>query len=282
MNTKKIREYIMIIVGVICVAVGVYFFMMPNSIAAGGINGLAMVINRHIPVLPIGGIMIVIDVILYIVAFYAIGKGFGFKTIFSSLSLSTTIWILEAFVPMNNPLTDDIFMEMIFGIIIQAVGMAIIFIQNASTGGTDIISKILNKYFHTKLGTGVLLADLVVVALAFNTFGFKKGLYALFTVILNGLVIDKVIQSINTLKEVKIISPRSKDVEDYILNNIGRGCTVYLAKGSYSQENINVLCTVVNKKEFSMLKNYIKSLGESSFISTNDVYETLGEGFEEL
>lgn len=279
---KVFKDYLIIVLGVFLVASGIYFFMIPNEIAGGGINGLAIVINSYVPRMPIGIIMLIIDCILYVVAFIVIGPEFGGKTIFSSLLLSFTIFILEKFVPLESTLTGDIFMEMLFGIITCAVGMAIIFEKDGSTGGTDIIAKILNKYFHINMGKGILMVDMIVVLLALNAFGLRKALYALFAVILNGIVIDKAIEGLNTYKEVRIISPKLEEIESFILNKLGRGATVYSAKGSYSNSQIEVLWTIVDRREFVELKKFIKEVDQKAFLSVSESYEILGEGFEKL
>ena len=190
---------------------------------------------------PIGAIMFCIDAVLFLVAFIVIGPSFGGKTIFSSLLLSSTIFVLEKLVPLNGPLTDDLFIEIIFGIFAQSLGMAIIFNEDASTGGTDIIAKILNKYFHINMGKGVLMVDMIVVLMAMNAFGLKKGLYALFTVVVTGLAIDRAIEGFNSVKEIKIISKEIRRIEDFILNDLGRGSTIYHATGSYSKNDTEVL-----------------------------------------
>lgn len=277
-----VKDYLIILIGIFMVAGGVYFFLMPNDIAAGGINGLAMVINKFIPAIPVGGAMFCIDIVLFIVAFLVIGANFGGKTIFASLSLSSTIFILEKVVPITNPLTNDMFIELIFGIIIQAIGMALVFHANASTGGTDIIAKIINKYTHMNIGKAVLLADIVVVMLALLAFGFKSGLYSLFAVILNGLVIDKVIEGLNVCMEVKILSDEIDKIEKFILDELGRGATRYYGMGSYSRRDMEVLVTIVDRNEFLKLKAYIKETDPDAFVSVTEAYDTLGEGFKKL
>lgn len=279
---KSLKDYIIITIGVLLVASGLYFFMMQNNIAAGGISGLAMVLNHYIPWLPVGGMMFIIDGVLFVVAFLVIGPDFGGRTIYSSLLLSSTTFLLEKFVPMKESLTGDMFMEMIFGIIISAIGLAVIFNKNASTGGTDIIAKILNKYFQVNMGKGVLMADLVVVTMAMAAFGLRQGLYALFAVILNGMVIDRAIEGLNSCKQVKIISDKYLVIENFILEDLGRGATVYNATGSFSQNEIKVLETIVSTKEFIKIKNYIKEIDPNAFVMVADVHETLGEGFKSI
>ncbi|MEW8955336.1 YitT family protein [Clostridium sp.] len=280
--SRNLRDYLFIVIGVLCVASGLYFFMIPNNIAGGGISGIAMVLNHYIPIIPVGGAMFIIDGILFIVAFVIIGPSFGAKTIFSSLLLSSTIFILEKIVPLKGSLTGDIFLEMVFGIMLTAIGMAVIFNSDASTGGTDIIAKILNKYFHLNMGKGVLFTDLVVVIFAMGAFGLKSGLYALFAVVLNGMVIDRAIDGLNSVKEIRIISSKRSYIEKFILEELERGATVYHATGSYSKSQVEVLSVIVDRKEFIRLKNYIKEVDPNAFLSVTEVYEALGYGFKKI
>ncbi|MCI6276891.1 MAG: YitT family protein [Clostridium sp.] len=276
---KKVKDYFIITIGAILVAVSLNFLVMPNNVAAGGVNGMAMVLNHYFPSIPVGALMVIFNVILFLLAFILIGTSFGAKTIYASLLLSGSIWILEKVCPVTHSLTGDVLLELIFGIILQAIGMATIFYRNASTGGTDIIAKILNKYFHINLGKGVLLADLVVVTAAALTFGFKEGLYALFVIILNGFAIDKVIEGFNACKEVRIISSKQEEIKSFILNELSRGATIYYAKGAFSESPVEVLWTIVDTKELIKIKNFIREVDPQAFVSVAEVYETLGEGF---
>ncbi|MBU5592377.1 YitT family protein [Clostridium sp. MSJ-4] len=278
--TKNIKDYVIITFGITLVAIGTYFFLMPNDIAAGGVNGLAMIINKHFPVLPVGTSMFFMNIILFIIAFIMIGKTFGARTIYASFLLSGVIRVLEVVYPHNVPFTDDALLELFFGILIQGAGMGIIFNKNASTGGTDIIAKILNKYFHTNLGKGVLMSDLTITVLAVFTFGLKEGLYALMAVTLNGMVIDRMIEGLNSCMEVRIISEKRDLIEEFILKKLGRGATTYYAKGSYSKHNIEVLCTIVDTKEFIKIRNFIKDVDPKAFVNVTEVFETLGDGFK--
>lgn len=279
---KELKDYVVITFGVFLVAVALYFFIMPNDIAGGGVNGLAMVLNLVFPIISVGAFMFIVNIILFIVAFIFIGKSFGARTIYSSFLLTGIILVLEKTYPVKKPFTNDILLELFFAIFIQAVGLAIVFNKNASTGGTDIVAKILNKYFHINLGKGVLIADLVVTVLAGVTFGFQKGLYALLVVVLNGLVVDKAIEGLNICKEVRIISSKNIEIQEFILNELGRGATIYYAKGAYTSGEIEVLTTIVDSREFLKIKNYIREIDKCAFVSVIDAYETLGDGFKTL
>lgn len=279
---KTIYEYIMITIGLLLVAAGVYFFLIPNDLAAGGVTGLAMVINYYFPVLNVGAIMLVLNVILFIIGFIFIGSGFGIKTIYSSLMLSFMISMMEELFPMAGPITNDIFINLIFGILVGAIGMAIVFNQNASTGGTDIVAKILNKYMHLEIGKGLLLADLLVTLLAIAAFGATVGMYSLLGVIINGFTVDSAIQGLNIIKKVEIVSSKGTEIKNFIIKELDRSATLYDAKGAYSLQNKEVITTVLGKREVIRLKNYIKEIDPKAFIITYNVHETLGEGFTDL
>lgn len=279
---KKFNSYLKITLGVVLIALALNFLVMPNKVAAGGVNGLAMVVNYYVPWISIGVLMMIFNIILFILAFILIGRSFGGKTIYASILLSFVIWILGIVYPIDTSLTGDVLLELIFGTILQAIGMAIIFYENASTGGTDIIAKILNKYFHINLGKGVLIADLTVVMLASVTFGLKEGMYALFVIVANGTAIDKAIEGFKSCKEVRIISNKQEEIKNFILNDLSRGATIYYAKGAFSQSPIEVLWTIVDTKELIKIKIFIKEVDPHAFLSVNDIYETLGEGFSDL
>lgn len=277
-----IKQYILITIGIALVAAGFYFFLVPNDLAVGGVSGLAMVINLYIPNLTIGAIMLVLNVILFVVGFIFIGANFGVKTIYSSFGLSGMIWALEKYFPMSGSITNDLFLELIFGILIGAVGMGMVFNQNASTGGTDIIAKILNKYFHIDIGKALLLADFFVTVLAAIAFGPRIGMYALLGVIINGFTIDAVIAGLNNCKKVEVVSSRGEDIKRFIIEYLNRGATLYTAKGAYTNDDKEIITTVVGKKQFIKLKNYIKEIDNNAFIITYNVHETIGEGFKDL
>lgn len=279
---RTIKEYILITLGIFLVAVGIYYFLVPSNLAAGGVSGLAIVINKFLPALPVGLLMLGMNIILFIIAFIVLGSNFGAKTIYSSLGLSGMIWVLEKVYPISSPLVDDLLLQLIFGIFVSGIGMGIVFNQNASTGGTDIIAKIINKFFHIDIGKSLLLSDFLITLAAGATFGIKVGMYALLGVIINGFVIDSVIQGLNVCKQVTIISSKGEEIKKYIIKELGRGVTIYDGRGAYTGEKKEVLMTILGRKEFIRLREYIKELDKRAFISVSNVHEVLGEGFQEL
>lgn len=199
MTTEKIintiKEYSIVTVGVILVAFGIQYFYAPNEIAGGGLSGLALVISHYLPTLSVGTIIFLGNLILFIVSFILIGGDFGFKTIYASFALSLVMDIMEK-VFHSHALTTNLFLAVICGTLIIATGLAIAFAINASTGGTDILAKILNKYSTINIGKSLLCVDLFVVICGGITFGLDKGIFSLIAVVINGLLVDKLIQII--------------------------------------------------------------------------------------
>lgn len=279
---KKFKEYLQITFGVLILAFATQFFLVPNKIAAGGVTGIAIIINHFVPFLPIGSLMLGMNLILFIIAFIVIGPQFGGKTIFASLGLSGSIWALEAFFGTGIAITRDPMLATIFGTLISGIGMGVVFNANSSTGGTDILAKILNKFVEMDIGKSLLMVDFVVTITAGLTFGADVGMYALLAVVLNGFVIDYVIEGLNVTKQVMVVSNKFEAIGDYIMKDLDRGCTLLEGKGGYSHNKTPILYAVVNRKEFIRLKNYIREVDPSAFISVIEVHEVLGNGFKDI
>lgn len=277
MKRESIKEFALITMGIFLVAVSVVYFFEPNNIAAGGITGLAIVINHYIPFISIGPLVLMMDAILFIVALIVLGAKFGAKTIYSSFLLSTSMWLMQTFIPIN--ITNDLILATIFGTLISAVGMAIVFNANASTGGTDIIAKILNKFFHIEIGKSLLIVDFLVTLLGTVTFGINIGLYGLLAVIINGVVIDNIIAGFKTKSEITIISEKNKEISKFILDDLERGCTFIKGIGGFTGKDTSILYTVLDRNEFIKLKNKIKEIDKNAFITVGEVHEVMGEGF---
>jgi uncharacterized membrane-anchored protein YitT (DUF2179 family) len=278
---KRLKHFFYLNIGLLLVAAGIYYFLVPSDLAAGGVSGLAMVINKYYNNIPVGTLMLCMNFILFIIAFFVIGKNFATRTIYSSFTLSGMIIVFERFLPIKAPLTGDIFIQLIFGILLSGIGMAIVFNQNSSTGGTDIIAKIINKFFHIPIGKAILLVDFIVTLSAALTFGIRIGMYSLLGVIINGFVIDHVIEGLNISENVVIITNESEKIKTYIMHVLSRGSTIYTAKGAFTNEDKEVITTILNQKEFIKLRNYIRDIDPRAFITVSRVHEALGEGFKE-
>lgn len=277
----KIKEYILIITGVFFVAISLEYFFIPNNIAAGGLSGLAIVINHYIPSISTGPLVFIMDLFLFVIGFILLGSNFGIKTMVSSFSLAGMMTLIEKTI-QPRAITTDLMLATIFGTFISAIGMALVFNANSSTGGTDTIAKILNKYFHLDIGKSLLAVDFIVTLLGALTFGINIGLYGMLAVIINGIAIDKVIEGFNSCKEVTIISHKNKEISKFIMNELERGCTFIKGVGAFTGEDTFLLYSVLGRNEFIKLKQYISKIDKDAFITVGEVHEVLGEGFREL
>lgn len=280
-NKKTIKEYLLIAFGVILVAISVEYFFAPNNLAAGGVTGLAIVVNALISQLSVGTVTLVVNLLLFVVAFALIGGNFGAKTIFASVFLSIVMWVIEGCFD-SYAITTDPVIATVFGTIISAFGMAVVFNNNASTGGTDILAKILNKFFHINIGTSLLIVDIIITFAAALVFGWDTGFYSMLSVILLGITVDRFIDGFNTSKEVIIMSEKCESIGKFILEDIGRGCTYLNGEGAYSGKAKKVIYTVLSRNEFIKLKSFIKETDKNAFISVRESYEVLGEGFMDI
>ena len=279
---EKVRDFILLNVGIIMVSSGMYFFLMPNNLATGGANGAAIIINRFIPGVSIGIIMLLINIVLFLVAFIFIGNNFGAKTIYASLGISFLVMLFEKIFKINSPLTGDLFIELISGILISGIGMGIVFNQDASTGGTDITAKILNKFFNIDMGKGVLMCDLFITLSSALAFDLRLSMYSTIGVIINGFVIDAVMEGINTSKQVVIISSEYKKINEFIVNELNRGSTIYYGKGGFTYDEKNIINAVVGRRDFAHLKRYINEVDDNAFLIVNNVSEVFGDGFRNI
>ncbi|WP_411678945.1 YitT family protein [Clostridium thailandense] len=279
---RNFKEYVLITIGVVLVAIGIEFFLAPNKIAAGGVSGMAIIINYYMPKISIGLLMLIMNVVLFIIAFIIIGNKFGGKTIYTSLSLSGIIWIIDRIMTPSMVVTKNLMLASLFGTFMCGIGLGIVFNQNASTGGTDILAKILNKFVHLDIGKSLLVVDFIITLFAAISFGADAGMYALLSVIINGFVIDTVIEGLNISKQIMIISSQNDLISKFIIERLERGCTLLAGKGGYTKEDTYILYTVLGRKEFIRLKKYIKEIDTRAFITISDAHEVLGEGFKDI
>lgn len=199
---KGLQEYIVVTIGVILVAIGIQYFFAPNDIAGGGLSGLALIINHYVPSVSMGIIIFIGNLILFAISFILIGGDFGLKTIYASFMLSVVIDFMDKILN-STALTTNLLAAVIVGTLVTAIGLAMVFATNASTGGTDILAKILNKYTTFNIGISLLIVDLFVAIMGGFTFGLKKGIYSMLVIVLNGLLIDRVIEKIEKKKKIK-------------------------------------------------------------------------------
>ncbi|MVX62970.1 DUF2179 domain-containing protein [Clostridium chromiireducens] len=281
MKISKFKEYIVITLGIALVAFAIEYFQAPNNIAAGGVTGIAIILNAVIPSLSIGIVSLVLNVLLFIVAIIFIDGKFGVKTIYASVGLSLMIWVIEEFLK-PVAITNDLMMATIFGALISAFGMAIVFNENASTGGTDILAKMLNIFFHIDIGKAILAVDFLITLVSALVFGVDVALYSMLSIILLGIIIDRVIEGFNVCKSIFIVSKKSEEISRYIIDTLDRGCTFLKGVGAYTGKESDILYAVLSRNQFIKLKKYIKEVDPEAFITVGEVHEVLGEGFNDI
>lgn len=280
-NKDMLKEYFLIALGTLIVAFGVYYFMVPENLATGGVSGLSIVLSNYVSI-PISLINFILNIILLIVGFIFLGKEFGGKTIFSVFFLSFFMYIMEVVHPATKTVTDEILLNLLCGIVISAMGLSIVFNQNASTGGTDIVAKIFNKFFNMNMGTGLMAADVVVVISAFFTYGIKTGTVGAFGWFINGLVVNYFIDGFSVKNEVVIISEKHEEIKQYIFDKLDRGVTVYKAEGGYTSDEKEIIVTILDRKEYFVLKNQLKHIDPGVFVIVRTVQEVYGFGFSKF
>lgn len=277
---KKFKEYILITIGFLLTAIAFEYFFFSNSIASGGVSGLALIMKEIFNIDP-GLVMIICNIVLFILAFIFLGGSFGIKSAYAAFGLSISMSIIEKF---TTPvaITDNLILATIFGSVIIALGAVIIFNQGASTGGTSIIAKLLSEYFNINIGVALLIVDSLIIILATFTFGIELGLFGLIGVYLSSTLIDKFIDGFSECKQVFIFTQKEELVSKYIIKDVDRGCTIFKGKGGYTKKENVVILTVLDRKQFIKLKKFMKTEDPTAFITVNEVSEVLGQGFRTL
>ncbi|SHH22019.1 Uncharacterized membrane-anchored protein YitT, contains DUF161 and DUF2179 domains [Anaerosphaera aminiphila DSM 21120] len=279
LSINNLKKILIITVGVFIISLGLYFFMIPNNLAAGGATGFAILISSFLKKLPISLIILLLNIILNVTGIIFIGREFGAYTIYASVILSLFLRIFEVFIPITSPISDDLFINLIFGILLQGVGVGLVINTGASTGGTDVLGKIIEKYTRLSFGTSLAIIDGFITIGAILRFGPTVGMYALLGVAMNSLIIDKMLQGFNSKYNITIISDNVDVINKFILNDITRGSTIYSAEGGYSSAPKKILTTVVDRKDYIVLREFVRSIDEKAFMFIYPVSEVEGEGF---
>ena len=272
---KVIKEYIYITSGLMIAAAAIYFFMIPGNIVMGSITGLATVLVHVVPV-SISVMTLILNIICLVLGYILIGREFGVKTIYVSVLLPFMLNIFERIFPNQHSLTNEIILDALAFIILVSIGQVIMFNQNASSGGLDVIAKIMNKYFYLDLGKSVTIAGMAVVfssLLVSDTVPLGVGALGTY---LNGIVVDENISGFSRKKKVSILSKKHEELKDYIMNDLKRGVTLYTAKGGYDKKEREELVTILNKNEYALLMKRIRETDKEAFVTVATISEVVG------
>ena len=275
---SKLRCYIqdmaVITFATFIVAVAVYFFMMPNNLAIASIAGLAVVLQKFIP-LSVATISLVFNVGLLIIGFIFVGREFGGKTVYTSVILPIFVGIFEKLFPKYNGLTGDAFLDMICYIFIVSIGLSLLFNHNASSGGLDIIVKILNKYLHIDKGKAMSIAGMLVSLSAVFAYDTKTVVLSVLGTYLNGIILDYFLFGTNIKKKVCILSRKNEEIKKYILKNMHSGATLYKVIGAYNNEEHEEVVAIVNKREYGVLMQFIRRTDSDAFVTVSTINEVM-------
>ena len=281
------KELFIMTVGMFIAAAAVYYFLVPSKIVVGSISGLSIVISALFEnagiAIKVSTVVLIINAFLLVLAWLLIGKEFGVKTCYTALILGPMMDLWEKICPSENLIAPgstsvmgDLWFDLICFVLILSMSQAIMFRINASTGGLDILAKIVNKYFHFDMGLSVTIAGVVICCTAFTVNPFRLVIIGLIGTWINGLIVDYFMASLSRRKRVCIISDDHEAVRDYIVNKIVRGCSLYEVTGGYKGEKRVEVQALLTKDEFADLMGFIRDMNIQAFITAGNVSEVYG------
>lgn len=272
---KVIKDYTIITIGTLLVDLAVFFFMIPSNVVAGSLSGLSVVIANFIPV-PISVISLFFNVLLLAISFFFLGKEFGAKTVYASILFPILLYILEVAFPNNQSLTNDVLLDTISYLLIVSIGQAMLFHVNASSGGIDIVAKLLNKFTHIELGQALTLSGFCVSFCSIFVYDTKALVLSVLATYANGIILDNYINGFNRRKRVCIISKEYKQIQNFIMKDLDRGVTLYQAVGGFNNEEKIEIITILTRSEYAALMNYLHVVDEKAFVTVSTVNEVVG------
>lgn len=278
----KIKDFLWLTLGTLMVTIGVYFFKFPNNFSTGGVSGISVILGALIPGMSTGTLVLIINVTLLIVGFCVFGRSFGIRTVYCSMLMSLSIYILERVLPMEHPLTTQPMLELVFSVLFPAVGSAILFNIQGSTGGTDIVAMIFKKFTSLDIGKALFCTDFIIATLAGVVFGIETGLFSLLGLLAKALVVDSVIESINMSKYFTIVTHNSDEVIAYIKKELNRSATLVTGEGAYTHEGRKLILTVLNRAQAVRLRGYIRNIDPHAFIVITNTSQIIGKGFRQM
>ena len=273
------REFGLLNLGTFLTAIGSYFFKFPNNFSTGGVTGLSVVLTHYFPGLSNGTIVSVINIALMVVGLVLLGKEFGFKTFYVTIVFSAMLKLSETVTPLTQPLTDQPFMELLFGVFLPAWGSAMLFNIGSSTGGTDIIAMVVKKYFKCHIGKALLVVDFFITVMTFAAFGPTTGLFSILGLVMRSFAVDFFLEEMNTYKSFTIITDHAEEIYQYITQVLHRGATIYHAEGVFEHSSKTIILTAQSKQQGIKLQEQIKKSDPHAFVLISNTSEIIGKGF---
>ena len=268
--TTIMMEVMILTAAVAIIAAAVYFFLVPSHTSVSSISGLGIVLSNFIP-LPLSVITMILNVVLLIIGFFTCGKEFGVKTVYTSIMLPVFLGVFEKIFPDFVSMTNSQELDVLCYILVVSVGLSILFNRNASSGGLDIVAKIMNKYLHMELGKAMSLSGMCVALSAALVYDKKTVVLSILGTYFNGIVLDHFLFGHNIKRRVCIITQKEEELREYIIHELHSGATIYEAYGAYNMQKHNEIITIVDKNEYQKLMNYINTLDPKAFITVYNV-----------
>ncbi|MEF2850977.1 MAG: YitT family protein [Lachnospiraceae bacterium] len=263
-------EALILTVAMTIIATSVYFFLVPSHASISSISGLGIVLSNFVP-LPLSAITMILNVVLLVIGFFTCGKEFGVKTVYTSILLPVLLGVFEKLFPGSESLTGSQELDVICYILVVSVGLSILFNRNASSGGLDIVAKIMNKYLHMDLGKAMSLSGMCVALSAALVYDKKTVVLSILGTYFNGIVLDHFIFDHNIKRRVCIITKKEEELRNFIINDLHSGATVYEAIGAYNMEKHREIITIVDKSEYQRLMNYMNNEDPKAFVTVYHV-----------
>ncbi len=276
------KAYSLILIGTFIMSAGFVLFISPYKLAPGGVYGVAIILH-HLFDLPIGVLGLTMDIPLTLLGLYFLGPKFGIKTVFGFISTSLWITLLEYTWGYEPLVADETLLSSIFGGLLIGLGLGLVFKSRATSGGSDIVAMIIAKYTRMPVGQLLIIVDSVIVLFGLIAFqDWKIPLYSWIVIFITGKVVDIVLEGVSYEKSLFIISDKHEQIRDKIINDLERGGTYVNGTGMFSHEDRPIIWTTVNRREFAILKDYIRDVDPKAFMTAIDAHEILGEGFKPL
>ena len=269
---RALKDYTIITLGAVFTAASIYFFMLPSHIAVGSGSALAMILSNFIP-LPVSVISLILNVFLLIAGFLLVGREFGAKTVYTSILLPLVIGVFEYFFPNFQSLTQDPLLDMVSYILLVGIGVAILFSHNASSGGLDIVAKIMNKYLKIELGKAMSIAGIAVALSSIVCYDTKTVVLSVLGTYFGGMVVDRFIFGLNIKRRVCVISPKLDEIVDFVLNDLHSGATLNEIIGAYDGTVRKEVITIVDKQEYRRLMDFVRKVDPKAFVTVYSVNE---------
>jgi len=276
-----LRDYLLILAGAILQAISLRVFLIPAKLASGGVTGLSMLLN-HFTGWPIGTMVLIGNIPLFLLGWRFLGgKRFAIKTAFAVITFALFVDILVLIIPVQG-LTDDIVLNALYGAVVSGIGYGLVYRGQGTSGGSDILARILNNWRNISMSQSYLMVDGLVIILAGFVFGPKQALYALITLYVSGIVAETVMEGSSVIRTAMIITSKPEEVSGQIMENMSRGVTMLTGKGAYTGEARAILYCVVIRSEVAQLKSIIHEIDAQAFMVIGQAHEALGEGFKPL